>query len=313
MDRQATKTREELEQEEAARLVRPAPKYKPPRRDRRRERDDSDREVDPDEAADRKDRSENYKDVGGSVGPKGQISPQAASVAARYAISSYPSPSLMASVSEKAAVYNGVAPYKETPGYIPWTQPAQRDFSEGDYAVLLKAAKDWLKMPVLAVPMVDANRDIQLRAALDLAIFSGPYNGAIQPNTYNMLLAKLAGVDVDETLLTQRKATDNKVATMKASNEIRKLAAKYAAQDATLAYDLMDLASKVAEDEGQDEDQGQQKQAQDDDQGQQDQGQKQAANKYAGLRSAVIKAAHENPESRAAFIPVLQAIKSLDV
>jgi hypothetical protein len=214
-------------------------------------------------------------------------------------------------MSDKAAVYNGVAPYRETPGYVPWTQPAQRDLGEGDYDVILKAAKDWLTTPVLAVPLVDANRDIQLRAALDLAIYSGPYNGAIQPTIYNQLLARLAGVSGDGTLLTQRQATD-KVAIMKASNEIRKMAAKYAAQDASLAYDLMDLASKVAEDEGQDQDQGQQKQAQDD-QTQQDQGQKQAADKYAGLRSAVIKAASENPAARAAFIPVLQAIKGLDV
>jgi len=239
MDRQSTKTREELEHEEAARLVRPAPKYKPPRRDLRRERDDSDQEVDPDEAADRKDRSDNYKDVGGSTGPKERILPLVEAVLARYAISSYPTPSLMTSVSEKAAVYHGVAPYKETPGYVPWTQPHQRDLGDGDYAVLLKAAKDWLKTPVLSVPLVDANRDVQLRAALDLAIFDGPYNGAIQPKVYNLLLAKLAGVDADETLLTQRKAT--------ASSEIRKLAAKYAAQDAPLAYELMDLASKVAQ------------------------------------------------------------------
>jgi hypothetical protein len=311
MDRQSTKTREELEQEEAARLVRPAPKYKPPRRDRRRERDDSDKEVDPDEVADRKDRSDNYKDVGGSTGPKGRISPLVGSVVARYAISSYSTPSLMTSVSEKAAVYHGVAPYKETPGYVPWTQPHQRDIGEGDLEVLLKSAKDWLKTPVLSVPLVDANRDIQLRAALDLAIYDSLFNGQIQPTVYNQLLAKLAGVDADETLLTQRKATE--VATMKASTEIRKLAAKYAAQDAPLAYDLMDLASKVAQDEGQDDQGQQQKQAQDDQQGQQDQGQKQAADKYAGLRSAVIQAASKNPEARAAFIPVLQAIKSLDV
>jgi len=314
MDRQSTKTREELEQEEAARLVRPAPKYKPPRRDLRRERDDSDQEVDPDEAADRKDRSDNYKDVGGSTGPKGRISPLVESILARYAISSYSTPSLMTSVSEKAAVYHGVAPYNGTPGYAHWTQPHQRDLGDGDLEVILKSAKDWLKTPVLSVPLVDANRDVQLRAALDLAIYYGPYNGAIQPNVYNKLLAKLAGVDADETLLTQRKATDSTkvVIPMKASNEIRKLAAKYAAQDAPLAYDLMDLASKVAQEEGQDDDQGQQKQAQDDQEGQQDQGQKQA-NKYAGLRSAVIKAASDNPAARAAFIPVLQAIKSLDV
>ena len=72
----------------------------------------------------------------------------------------------------------------------------------------------------------------------------------------------------------------------------------------------MDLATRIAQDEEQDQDQGQ-KQAQD--QGQdQDQGEKQAK-KYASLRAAVITAASKNPEARAAFMPLLQAVKSLDV
>lgn len=242
----------------------------------------------------------------------------AARVAARFVISSYPTPSSMAPVSEKAAVYNGVAP-TEYPRYNGWQQPAQRDFGETDWEMILGAAKDWLQTPVLKRPLPGTVRDTQLRAALDLAIYSGPYNGAIQPNIYNMLLARLAGADENTTLLTQRQATNNsplgdqgsqKVANMKASNEIRKLAAKYAAENAPLAYDLMDLATKIAQDEEQDEDQGQ-KQAQD--QGQdQDQGEKQAK-KYASLRAAVISAAQKNPEARAAFMPVLQAVKSLDV
>jgi len=242
----------------------------------------------------------------------------AARVAARFVISSYPTPSSMAPVSEKAAVYNGVAP-AEYPGYNGWQQPAQRDFGETDWEMILGAAKDWLQTPVLKQSLPGIVRDTQLRAALDLAIYSGPYNGAIQPNNYNMLLARLAGVDGNMTLLTQRQATDSplgdqgsqKVANMKASNEIRKLAAKYAAENAPLAYDLMDLATRVAQDEEQDQDQGQ-KQAQDQGQDDQDQGEKQAK-KYASLRAAVISAAQQNPEARAAFMPVLQAVKSLDV
>lgn len=67
MARLATKSPGDREDEEAARLVRPAPKKKPPRRDRRRERMDpsAESETDPDLAS--KDKSLNYKVIGGSV------------------------------------------------------------------------------------------------------------------------------------------------------------------------------------------------------------------------------------------------------
>ena len=65
MFRKATKNEHERLEDESSRLVRPAPKDRPPRHDRRRERvhleDD-----DPDEKADQKDCSRNRKDVGGS-------------------------------------------------------------------------------------------------------------------------------------------------------------------------------------------------------------------------------------------------------
>src|ERR1700679_2428423 len=70
MHRWATKDHYERETDEADRLVRPAPKVKPPRRDKRREDTHPDRDPDidddPDVAKD-KDLSQNYKSIGGRV------------------------------------------------------------------------------------------------------------------------------------------------------------------------------------------------------------------------------------------------------
>jgi hypothetical protein len=70
MYRWATKDTHEREDDEAARLVRPSPKVKPPRRDKRRETTRAER--DPDTAGDPDlkgdpDRSMNYKTIGGSL------------------------------------------------------------------------------------------------------------------------------------------------------------------------------------------------------------------------------------------------------
>jgi len=61
----ATRDHGERQDEEAERLVRPAPKLKPPRRDRRREQVEPD--SDPDTEERDPDESRNYKDIGGSV------------------------------------------------------------------------------------------------------------------------------------------------------------------------------------------------------------------------------------------------------
>jgi hypothetical protein len=65
MARLATKSPAEREDEEVTRLVRPAPKKKPPRRDRRREQMDTDTDSDADLSG--KDTSLNYKVIGGST------------------------------------------------------------------------------------------------------------------------------------------------------------------------------------------------------------------------------------------------------
>lgn len=70
MDRWATKDTYEREEDEAERLVRPAPKVKPPRKDRRRETTEAERDPDTSGDTDLKgdpDMSLNYKNVGGSV------------------------------------------------------------------------------------------------------------------------------------------------------------------------------------------------------------------------------------------------------
>ena len=123
---------------------------------------------------------------------------------------------------------------------------------------------------------------------------------------------------------------------MSASAQIRKYAASIANSHPGIAFDLANMAFKLAEDEQQEEQgqQGQQEeQGQQGQQGQQKQagqvpeafkehmkekkeegedeeeGQKQAA--YRTLKSSVIAAARANPNLRAAFVPVLLTIKRL--
>jgi Fe-Mn family superoxide dismutase len=73
--RTATKTEGERQDDEAERLVKPAPKNKPPRKDLKRRRvQDSDTTTDADADQDRKDRSQNYKDARLEVGQKWKVS-----------------------------------------------------------------------------------------------------------------------------------------------------------------------------------------------------------------------------------------------
>jgi hypothetical protein len=229
--------------------------------------------------------------------------------------------------ADKTGLYWGVDPNdaaskaKAVNGpHRPWEQAHARDLSEKDYSAILGAAREWMKVPVLARVLdekesLGAVKDIQLRAALDLAIRDmegGKYSVGLHPTVYNNLLAQLAGQPEKGTLLTQRAAsgslytpTQGEDRPMNAAAEIRKFAAEIAAQSPGLAFDLTNLAFRVAEQEGQ---QGQ---------GQQDKEDKkpdflkdkEAVAKYASLRGAVIKIAHENPAVRPALVPVLQLLK----
>ncbi len=115
--------------------------------------------------------------------------------------------------TEKLAVYWGVEPYPPgQEGFAPypkWTQVHARDLDEKDESAILKAAREWLRAPVLSKSIEGIERDTQLRAALDLAIRDheeGRYSVGLHPQLYNQLLARLAGKSEEETLLTVRNA-----------------------------------------------------------------------------------------------------------
>jgi hypothetical protein len=131
----------------------------------------------------------------------------ASRVAARHAFSIYSGTCAM----DRSAVYWGVAPYpKGHEGFEPykgWEQPQARDLGESDYSRVLKAARNWLSTPVLSTNIEGVVRDTQLRAALDLALRAENYDHALHPALYNKLLARLAGVSEDKTLLTVRSKT----------------------------------------------------------------------------------------------------------
>jgi hypothetical protein len=260
-------------------------------------------------------------------------------------------------MSPRQAVYWGVEPYKETSPYPGWQQAHNRDLGDKDNELLLREARQWLKSPILSTAIEGIVPDTQYRAALDLAIRmagDGRYSVGLHPATYNTLLARLAGESEKGTLLTVREAAFDSVyirtlgedIPMRASALIRKYATKFASSNPEVAFDLLDLATKVAEDEqAPAQEQEQQKQAQDQDQDQEqkgqgqqqkqggemppalkeymkkkkeksgekdeDQGQQQQKQAYAKLRSAVIHTAHQNPSVRQVLQPVLQIIKKL--
>lgn len=117
---------------------------------------------------------------------------------------------------------------------------------------------------------------------------------------------------------------------MSAAAQIRQFASKYASINPEVSYDLLDLASRVAQEEGQDQgQQGQQaqqkqggelppalkehmekKEKEKGDEGK-DEGQEQQKQAYSRLKNACLAAARENPNARAAFMPILKTIKQL--
>lgn len=101
--------------------------------------------------------------------------------------------------------------------------------------------------------------------------------------------------------------------TMRASHEIRKFAAQAAETNPTLAYDLVELANKVAAQEKQenDDDDDDKKSNQQEKKQNQQQQKKEASDKFNQLRALVIRTAASNPAVRPALVPVLQAIKEM--
>lgn len=112
----------------------------------------------------------------------------------------------------RTALYHGIQPYKDgVPAYVGWEQARASELSSADFSTLLTSAKVWLKTPVLAKSIEGMLPDSRFRAALDLAIRDagdGKYSSVIDSNTYNILLAKLAGESQTGTLLTTHSASN---------------------------------------------------------------------------------------------------------
>ena len=242
----------------------------------------------------------------------------------------------------RSAVYWGVAPYpKGHEGFAPynqWEQAHARDLGPADHVLLLKAAKDWLRQPILDVATMDSQvPDTRFRAALDFAIQTtagGKYAAVLHPATYNMLLARLMGQPEGETLLTLRKeageslyGSSSEEVPMSAATRIRYQAGKIATNSPDVALEMMALADKVAQFEQEYVFPARSKQAQaSQDQAAQDSGdaqssqesEEQAQEKLAQRKQAsrelqreALRVADLDLEARLVILPILPTLKRL--
>ena len=103
----------------------------------------------------------------------------------------YSATQVMGSVN-RIGIYHGVDPYAYGPAAYPgWLQPHQRDLGDADFEVLTNLAESWLNSDLLSLAVEGMPADARERAALDLAIYDSPYNGAINARQYNQLLSRL--------------------------------------------------------------------------------------------------------------------------
>lgn len=161
-----------------------------------------------------------------------------------YTISIYPGGLAMAQRSDKEALYHGVEPDKVEP-YPDWQPAHQRDLGEADFRLILNTAKKWLQTPVLSQQIEGAVPDQRFRAALDYAIQTGRYNRAINPNLYNMLLARLAGIPEPgpgQTLQTIQGSTCRTPASRRSDMAVK------TAQQSKYASEILTRIDKLAKD-----------------------------------------------------------------
>lgn len=253
MDVIGTKDLHTREEEEAERLVRPLPKIKPPRHDRRRERVEVER--DPDLNKTDKDLSRNRREIGGSTGNFQRSVQLAPRVQETNPYSSYPlvkaqvDASMLSDDSNhqlpRTSMYHGIEPYpKGHEGFSPyvgWEQGSVRDLTTKDYELLLSSAKEWLKSSVLSKAINGMVPDARFRAALDLAIRAaedGRYGAVVDANLYNMLLAKLSGETQTNPLLTVRESSTR-------TSEGNNMTAKFAQEEASKVLTRLDRIAQV--------------------------------------------------------------------
>lgn len=198
--------------------------------------------------------------------------------ATQHYVSTYSRGSTMGQTADKTGVYHGLDPAHHDPGaYTGWSQADAADLGPEDFDTILSAARDWMQNPALN----EEDGEEKARSALDLAIKSAGYIKSVDQPLYDMLLGRLMGREA--AVSSCALAPSAKVSPVKASREIRKMAAKTARTDPKLAYDLTDLADRLADN-----------------------------GKFSKLRSLIIRTAATDAGAKRVLLPILQAIKALD-
>lgn len=125
-------------------------------------------------------------------------------------------------MSSKTAAYHGVVQqgHPSGPTNTGYKSYDRRYFGKAEYESIVAHAKELLKTDWLATGWDGGAEDAPFRAALDMAINladSNLYQGKIDGETYNMLLARLTKSKADlfaDTLITEDKPSSRSAATM---------------------------------------------------------------------------------------------------
>jgi hypothetical protein len=179
----------------------------------------------------------------------------------RQKYSSYPQHLAMVNRVIKRAVFWGVEDSSDQSYPEGHLESGEKDFSG-----LVSAARTWLKTPVLSENVEGLPREAQVQAALDLAIREyndGQYSAGLPPTEYDMLLGRLGvkktacgsgGCTCGGQCSCGSKVsieTLKETSSMKASSELRSLAKRIASTNPELAYDIVDISERVAQQEEQ--------------------------------------------------------------
>jgi hypothetical protein len=198
--------------------------------------------------------------------------------ATAHYVSTYPERSTMGKSNTKTGVYHGIDPAENDPGPYPDHDPPAV-VGPDECETILTVARDWLKDP----SMNEEEGDQRYRSALDLAIKSTGHDKHMSPPVYAELLAQLQGRVVQAADSSCTPSPSSKVDPMKASHEIRKMAAKTANTNPKLAFELTDLADRVVDEA-----------------------------KFAKIRSLLIRTAASDAGAKKVLMPILQALKAMD-
>jgi hypothetical protein len=208
-------------------------------------------------------------------------------------------------VDAKNDLYQAYFPYKDDEGKSRDDGHCTiRDIKNGPFATRQDELKKLVQETVVTVDYPKGAEDAALKAVQKAL---RPRKLKVEKTTANHKPELRKQAD-DSTFTPSPSDPIGGVASMKPSTEIRKFAAKVADTDSKLAFDMLAFADRLAEEEKKMPPWLEKKI--DDKEEKKDEGKKEASDKFASLRSLVIKqAASVDASARGPWLPVLQALK----